>query len=140
MDFDQTLQYAKSIADEAIKELDSLIDKSLNMDLTIPAYDEIRKNSKNFYTLYGEMIDFFNDINKSILNATQLNMTLKEVVNGIAGNKNFNFTVTKEYLAKFKMLKTKIDEKLVMVKEFKTSLEFTIKFYQNTQFLLSTTY
>lgn len=126
---------ASDLASVVISDLDLIIDKSLTLDLSIPDYDSIKRDGKNLYIKYCDIVEFYNELNNSLLKARHLHLAIKEIINSIANDKSVQYTVTKEYISKFKVISGKVSSKIEMVSDYKSSLEFTIKFYQNTCYI-----
>ena len=140
MDFYELNEQATLLTNDTISELDLLIDKSLSTSFDIPDYDSVRDRPKEFYTMYGNLTTFYNDLNMGILKANHLLLTLKELVAKIATNKSVQYTVTKEVLSKFKININKVQEKLDSIKDYRDSLQYTLRFYQNMNYLFSHSY
>ena len=140
MEFYEMLDQANKLTYETVSELDSLIDKSLSVNFDIPDYNIARDNPKVFYTSYGDLTLFFNDLNSGILKANYLLLTLKELTANIASTKSVQFSMMKEALAKLKLNINKVQEKLDVVKDYRDSLHYTLKFYQNMNYLFSHSY
>ena len=140
MEFYDMNEQATQLTNDIIKELDLLIDKSLSTSLEIPEYTVARDNPKEFYTKYSNLTLFFNDLNSGILKANYLILTLKDIVANIATNKNVQYTLIKEVLAKLKLNINKVTEKLDVLKDYRDNLHYSLRFYQNMQYLFSHSY
>lgn len=133
--YNDMLTQATNLSNKVISDLDKIIDKSLATDISLPSYDNIKKDKRELYIAYCNIVEFYNSINDALLSADHLHLALKEIMTKIANDKSVQYMATKEYLTKFKILSSKISSKISMVREYKTSLEFTIKLYQNMSFM-----
>lgn len=140
MEYYTLVDNATSLTDEIVNDLNVIIDKALVIDLTIPDYMEARENPKKMYISYGNLTNFYNDLNSAILKANHLLLSLKDIIDKIASTKNIQYTANKEVISKFKALASRVKEKIDMVKEFKTSLEYTLKFYNSMSYMFNYSY
>lgn len=119
--------------------LTDLLDVCIQTPLDIPAYEDIKKDEMVHYTKYADIIEFNNDLSLGVLRGTKMLIVLKDSIGKIAKDKTIPMKLAKEYIDKLNRELLPISEKLKAVKEFKLTLEYHIKFYQNASFLLTST-
>lgn len=136
MKVDELINKASLIVDNVNKDLDSLISKSVNTDISIPDYDDI-KSRKIFYTKYSNIITLNSDIARQLLLANKLILSLKDIVNEIANTTTIQYSLVAKYRDTLNNQVSKLNEKVEIINEFKRSLEHTLKFYNSLQYILS---
>ena len=127
------------LLDDANKELVDLINKSTEIDLTLPNFDDAMAK-RVLYDNYSKIVNFNSDCAQSIMKINRLLLSIKDIQNQLASSSAFNYNVIQNFNLNIKTSTQRVNDNLANVEDFKKSMDAILKFYNNLSFILTSPY
>ena len=127
------------LLDDANKELVDLVNKSTNIDLTLPDFDDASAK-RVLYNKYALIVNFNSECAQSIMKINRLLLSIKDIQNQLSSSNAYNYNVIQQFNLNIKNATQRVNDNLSNVENFKKSMDAILKFYNNLSFILTSPY